>query len=114
MKYEPETWKSGYRDDGYVIVPDLIVPRLLAVLCESKVEVCCPAGSGIFFSPKIIHAAGHNRSDHPRGTLNSVWTGPDVLPTSSARQAYEGLKPRSRNLAYGEQLRMTFPKLIAF
>jgi ectoine hydroxylase-related dioxygenase (phytanoyl-CoA dioxygenase family) len=78
-----------------------------------KVEVCCPAGSGVFFSPKVIHAAGHNRSDHPRRTLNSVWTGPDVLPTSSARQLYEGLKPRSRNPACVEQLRMTFPKLFA-
>jgi len=78
-----------------------------------RVEVCCPAGSGVFFSPKVIHAAGHNRSDHPRRTLNSVWTGPDVLPTSSARQLYEGLKPRSRNPACVEQLRMTFPKLFA-
>ncbi|HKQ77677.1 MAG TPA: phytanoyl-CoA dioxygenase family protein [Blastocatellia bacterium] len=76
-----------------------------------KIEVCCSAGSGIFFSPKIIHAAGHNRSDHPRGTLNAVWTGPDALPTTSARQPYEGLKPRSGSLIYGEQLRMTFPKL---
>jgi hypothetical protein len=36
-----------------------------------------------------------------------------VLPTSSARQLYEGLKPRSRNPACVEQLRMTFPKLFA-
>jgi ectoine hydroxylase-related dioxygenase (phytanoyl-CoA dioxygenase family) len=78
-----------------------------------KVKVCCPAGSGVFFSPKVIHAAGHNRSDHPRRTLNAIWTGPDTLPTSSARQLYEGLKPRSRNPACGEQLRVAFPKLFA-
>jgi hypothetical protein len=39
MKYEPETWKSGYQEDGYVIVPDLIDPSLLAVLCESMERI---------------------------------------------------------------------------
>jgi ectoine hydroxylase-related dioxygenase (phytanoyl-CoA dioxygenase family) len=125
MNYEPEKWKSDYQEDGPTIIlrgshkvsdEEAQQPRWRSVEESSlnfadKVEVCCPAGSGVFFSPKVIHAAGHNRSDHPRRTLNSVWTGPDVLPTSSARQPYEGLKPRSRNPACREQLRLTFPKL---
>jgi hypothetical protein len=78
-----------------------------------QVSVCCPAGSGIFFSSKIIHAAGHNRSAFPRRTVQSVWTAPDVLPTSSERHPYEGLRPRSAISAYQTQMRMTFQEFFA-
>ena len=69
---------------------------------ERKIVACCPAGSGVFFTSKILHAAGHNRSDRPRRTINAEWAGPGVLPTSPARFAYQGLKPRSRDPRRGE------------
>jgi ectoine hydroxylase-related dioxygenase (phytanoyl-CoA dioxygenase family) len=77
----------------------------------NKVVVRCPAGSGIFFSSKTLHAAGHNRSEHPRRTIQCEWAGPDVLPTSLARYACQGLKPRSKEPVYQKQIRMTFPRL---
>ena len=85
--------------------PDLLPPG-------EQVAVSCPAGSGIFFSLKILHAAGHNRSASPRCTLLSVWAGPDVLPTSAERSAYQGVKPRSRHPAYAQQVRMSSPHLL--
>ena len=78
-----------------------------------KVIVSCPAGSGIFFTSKVLHAAGHNRSDHPRRTIFTEWVGPNVLPTSATRHAYQGLKPRSKGPVFERQIRMTFPKLFA-
>ena len=92
-------------------------PTLLA-RCASQatppgeqVAVRCPAGAGIFFSSKILHAAPHNRSGSPRRTLLSVWAGPDVLPTSAERSAYQGVRPRSQQPAYAQQVRLTFPHL---
>jgi ectoine hydroxylase-related dioxygenase (phytanoyl-CoA dioxygenase family) len=76
-----------------------------------RVDVRCPAGAGVFFSSKVLHAAGHNRSDHPRRTILSEWAGPGVLPTSPVRYAYQGLRPRSRDPLYQKQTRMTFPQL---
>jgi Phytanoyl-CoA dioxygenase (PhyH) len=76
-----------------------------------QVAVRCPAGAGIFFSSKILHAAPHNRSGSPRRTLLLVWAGPDVLPTSAERSAYHGIRPRSRQPAYADQVRLTFPHL---
>jgi Phytanoyl-CoA dioxygenase (PhyH) len=78
-----------------------------------QVSVCCPAGAGIFFSSKILHAAGHNRSAYSRRTVQSIWTGPEVLPTSAGRFPYEGLRPRSAIAAYRTQMRMTFPEFFA-
>jgi hypothetical protein len=80
---------------------------------EDKVVVRCPAGAGVFFNSKILHAAGHNRSDRTRQTLFFEWVGPDVLPTSPVRYAYQGLKPRSKDPAYQKQIRMAFPQLFA-
>jgi len=80
---------------------------------SDRVSVCCPAGSGIFFSSKIIHAAGHNRSAISRRTVNLVWTGPDVLPTSGERHQYEGLRPRSRIDVFRKQMDLTFPEFFA-
>src|SRR5262249_9452424 len=78
---------------------------------EERVVASCPAGSGLFFSSKTLHAAGHNRSNAPRRTLFSEWAGPGVLPTSAERNAYQGLKPRSQDPAYRKQMRLTFPQL---
>jgi hypothetical protein len=80
---------------------------------EERVAVSCTAGSGLFFSSKTLHAAGHNRSDVPRRTLLSEWAGPGVLPTSPERHAYQGLKPRSQNPACQKQMRLTFPQFFA-
>ncbi len=79
-----------------------------------KVVVRCPAGAGIFFNSKILHAAGHNRSEQTRHTLLLEWVGPDVLPTSHVRYAYQGLKPRSKDPAFAQQIRMAFPELFAY
>jgi ectoine hydroxylase-related dioxygenase (phytanoyl-CoA dioxygenase family) len=76
-----------------------------------RVDVRCPAGSGVFFSSKLLHAAGHNRSDHPRRTILSEWAGPGVLPTSPVRYACQGLRPRSKDPLYQKQTWMTFPQL---
>jgi ectoine hydroxylase-related dioxygenase (phytanoyl-CoA dioxygenase family) len=73
-----------------------------------RVDVRCPAGSGVFFSSKVLHAAGHNRSDRPRRTVLSEWAGPGVLPTSPVRYAFQGLRPRSKDPLYQKQARMTF------
>jgi hypothetical protein len=80
---------------------------------EDKVVVRCPAGAGIFFNSKILHAAGHNRSEYPRHTILLEWVGPNVLPTSPVRHAYQGLKPRSKDPAFAQQIRMSFPELYA-
>jgi ectoine hydroxylase-related dioxygenase (phytanoyl-CoA dioxygenase family) len=78
-----------------------------------KVEVRCPAGAGIFFNTKTLHTATHNRSDRPRYTILSEWVGPNVLPTSAVRHAYQGLKPRSKDPAFATQIRMTFSEQFA-
>jgi len=75
-----------------------------------RVAVRCNAGSGLFFSSKIIHAAGHNRSDSARRTINIEWAGPDVLTTSPDRFSYQGLRPRSRIALFKKQMSMTFPQ----
>ncbi|HEY0323599.1 MAG TPA: phytanoyl-CoA dioxygenase family protein [Pyrinomonadaceae bacterium] len=80
---------------------------------EDKVVVRCPAGSAIFFNTKILHAAGHNRSEQTRYTLFFEWVGPNVLPTSPVRYAYQGLKPRSKDPAFEKQIKMTFPEIFA-
>jgi ectoine hydroxylase-related dioxygenase (phytanoyl-CoA dioxygenase family) len=78
---------------------------------RERVDVRCPAGSGVFSSSKLLHAAGHNRSEHPRRTILSEWAGPGVLPTSPVRYAYQGLRPRSHDPLYQKQTRMTFPHM---
>jgi ectoine hydroxylase-related dioxygenase (phytanoyl-CoA dioxygenase family) len=76
-----------------------------------RVDVRCTAGSGIFFADKVLHAAGHNRSEQPRRTILMEWAGPDTLPTSPVRSSYQGLRPRSEEPPYQKQFRMTFPEL---
>ena len=78
---------------------------------RERVDVRCAAGAGVFFSSKVLHAAGHNRSDRPRRTILSEWGGPAVLPTSAVRYAYQGLRPRSQDPLYQKQTRMTFAQL---
>ena len=80
---------------------------------EEKFVVDCPAGAGVFFNTKILHAAGHNRSERTRHAILSEWVGPGVLPTSPERRAYHGLRPRSTDPAFARQMRMTFPELFA-
>jgi ectoine hydroxylase-related dioxygenase (phytanoyl-CoA dioxygenase family) len=75
-----------------------------------RVDVRCPAGSGVFFADKLLHAAGHNRSDQPRRTILMEWAGPDALPTSPERHPYQGLRPRSKEPLYRKQTGMTFPR----
>jgi len=75
---------------------------------KEKVTISCSAGAGIFFNTKVLHAAGHNRSDHPRHTILAEWTGPGILPTSPVRNAYQGLRPRSRDAARQMQVKMSF------
>lgn len=77
-----------------------------------RVDVRCPAGSGIFFTDKVLHAAGHNRSEQSRRTILTEWAGSDALPTSPDRYAYQGLRPRSKEPLYQKQFRMTFPQLL--
>ncbi len=78
---------------------------------QKEVTITCNAGSGIFFNTKLLHAAGHNRSDHTRHTILAEWVGPDVLPTSPVRYAYEGLRPRSKVATYQRQVKMSLGKL---
>jgi len=76
-----------------------------------RVDVRCPAGSGIFFTDKVLHAAGHNRSEQARRTILTEWAGADALPTSPVRYAYQGLRPRSKEPPYQKQVGMTVPQL---
>ena len=77
---------------------------------QEKVAVRCNAGAGIFFNTKTLHAAGHNRSESPRYTILAEWVGPDVLPTSPVRYAYQGLRPRSKVASYQTQIEVSFAK----
>jgi len=78
---------------------------------EEIVTACCPAGSGIFFDTKVLHAAGHNRSPFPRRTIQIEWVGADFLPTSPVRYAFQGLKPRSQQRAFARQNKLAFPHI---
>ena len=88
--------------------PDWREVEAYKVNLEERVVVRCSAGAGIFFNTKILHAAGHNRSDHPRHTILAEWVGPEVLPTTPIRYAYQGLRPRSKEPAYQRQVKMSF------
>jgi ectoine hydroxylase-related dioxygenase (phytanoyl-CoA dioxygenase family) len=78
---------------------------------EDVVTARCPAGSGIFFDTKVLHAAGHNRSTYSRRTIQIEWVGADVLPISPVRYAFQGLKPRSRQPAFVRQNKLAFPHI---
>lgn len=80
---------------------------------EEIVTARCPAGSGIFFDTKVLHAAGHNRSDSPRRTIQTEWVGADVLPILPVRYAFQGLKPRSKQSAFIKQIKLAFPHISA-
>jgi ectoine hydroxylase-related dioxygenase (phytanoyl-CoA dioxygenase family) len=83
-------------------------------LPEEIVTARCPAGSGIFFDTKVLHAAGHNRSDCPRRTIQTEWVGEDALPISPARYAFQGVKPRSKQPSFIKQIKMAFPHISSF
>ncbi|MDQ3750042.1 MAG: phytanoyl-CoA dioxygenase family protein [Acidobacteriota bacterium] len=78
---------------------------------EEIVMARCPAGSGIFFDTKVLHAAGHNRSSFARRTIQIEWVGEGVLPISPVRYAFQGLKPRSRQAAFVRQNKLAFPHI---
>ncbi len=80
---------------------------------EEIITARCPAGAGIFFDTKILHAAGHNRSDFPRRTIQLEWVGKDALPISPVRYAFQGLRPRSREAAFAKQIKMAFPHVLS-
>ncbi|HKE56956.1 MAG TPA: phytanoyl-CoA dioxygenase family protein, partial [Pyrinomonadaceae bacterium] len=77
---------------------------------KERVTISCNAGSGIFFNTKTLHAAGHNRSESSRYTILAEWVGPNVLPTSPVRYAYQGLRPRSKVASYKKQLETSLAK----
>jgi ectoine hydroxylase-related dioxygenase (phytanoyl-CoA dioxygenase family) len=78
---------------------------------SALMQVCCPAGSGLFFSDKLLHGAGHNRSPQPRRTILMEWAGPTALPVTPDRNAYQGLRPRSPGAVYQKQTRMVCSRL---
>lgn len=78
---------------------------------QELVRIKCSAGSGVFFTSKVLHAAGHNRSPVARRTIYIGWVGPGILPAFPMRFAYQGIKPRSADPAYRKQVRMAFPRL---
>jgi ectoine hydroxylase-related dioxygenase (phytanoyl-CoA dioxygenase family) len=78
---------------------------------DEIVTARCPAGSGIFFDTKVLHAAGHNRSPFSRRTIQTEWVGENALPISPVRYAFQGIKPRSKHPAFSKQIKMTFPHL---
>lgn len=80
---------------------------------EKIVVAKCTAGSAIFFDTKILHSAGHNRSEHARRSILTEWTAENALPVSPVRYAFQGLKPRSRQAIYIRQIKMAFPHLAA-
>ena len=80
---------------------------------EEIITANCPAGAGIFFDTKILHAAGHNRSEQPRRTIQTEWVGEDVLPISPVRYAFQGLRPRSKQAAFKRQIKLAFPHLFS-
>jgi ectoine hydroxylase-related dioxygenase (phytanoyl-CoA dioxygenase family) len=71
----------------------------------------CPAGSGIFFDTKVLHAAGHNRSPFSRRTIQIESVGENALPTSPVRYAFQGIKPRSKHPIFAKQIKMAFPHI---
>ncbi len=75
---------------------------------SANVPVQCRAGAGLFFTDKLLHAAGHNRSPQPRRTILMEWAGPDALPITADRHPFQGLRPRSQLPAYQKQTRLTF------
>jgi ectoine hydroxylase-related dioxygenase (phytanoyl-CoA dioxygenase family) len=73
--------------------------------------VCCPPGSAVLFHVNIIHGGPANRSDIPRRNLIGIWAGPGAYPVTSARYAYHGLYPRSRDPDRQAQVQQTFARL---
>ena len=75
-----------------------------------RVKVECPQGSAVLFHVNIIHGGGANRSDSPRRNVVGIWAGPDAHPVTPARYAYQGLMPRSADLARHRQMQMTMKR----
>jgi ectoine hydroxylase-related dioxygenase (phytanoyl-CoA dioxygenase family) len=80
---------------------------------EETVTAQCPAGSGIFFDTKVLHAAGHNHSPFPRRTIQIEWVGENALPLFPIRYAFQGIKPRSKRPEFIKQIKLSFPNIAA-
>ena len=73
-----------------------------------RTTVECPAGSAVLFHVNVVHGGGPNLSRTKRRNVIGIWAGPNTLPTTPARYAYEFLKPRSADPLHQRQMEMTF------
>jgi ectoine hydroxylase-related dioxygenase (phytanoyl-CoA dioxygenase family) len=77
---------------------------------DNRVTVECPAGSAVLFHASIIHGGGPNLSDTKRRNIIGIWCGPDSLPVTPSRYAYEFLMPRSKDALRQKQIEMIFDR----
>jgi ectoine hydroxylase-related dioxygenase (phytanoyl-CoA dioxygenase family) len=89
-----------------VTVEDRNIPE--AKVPAPRVTVECPAGSAVLFHVNIVHGGGPNLSETKRRNAISIWSGPNCLPVTSARFAYEFVKPRSKDPMCQKQVALTF------
>ncbi len=75
---------------------------------DPRVTIECPAGSAVLFHVNIVHGGGPNHSETKRRNAISIWSGPNCLPITSARFAYEFVKPRSKDPMHQKQIELTF------
>jgi ectoine hydroxylase-related dioxygenase (phytanoyl-CoA dioxygenase family) len=75
---------------------------------DPRVTVECPAGSAVVFHVNIVHGGGPNESESKRRNVIGIWAGPDALPTTANRYAYEFVAPRSQDATRQKQIAMTF------
>jgi ectoine hydroxylase-related dioxygenase (phytanoyl-CoA dioxygenase family) len=75
---------------------------------DPRVTVECPAGSAVVFHVSIVHGGGPNESESKRRNVIGIWAGPDALPTTANRYAYEFVAPRSKDPIRRKQIAMTF------
>jgi ectoine hydroxylase-related dioxygenase (phytanoyl-CoA dioxygenase family) len=97
--------------DDQVSADDMDIPDEDLPSEYERVTVECPAGSAVLFHVNIIHGGPTNRSDIPRRNVIGIWAGPDTLPITPHRYAYEFLAPLSADPVKQKQVRDTFPHL---
>lgn len=77
-------------------------------LPDNAVTVECPAGSAVLFHVNIVHGGGPNLTQTKRRNVIGIWAGPDALPTTAERYAYEFVYPRSADPLRRKQIELTF------
>lgn len=92
----PESVRPEDRD-----MPDTELP-------DNAVTVECPAGSAVLFHVNIVHGGGANLTQTKRRNVIGIWAGPDALPTTAGRYAYEFVFPRSADPVRRKQIELTF------